>query len=231
VIDKGAIFMELGNLIFGNSRGTYRVDRDWQNDFCEFLYECGFDSRGDLKIENDYLADNIINLSEHLSGHKYPLFNNGTFLVFGYYWGDDEALSKISNFIYLPSGYELSWYKYALRDSYANQNLSKKDFLNILDECRKSIPLLTNVIDEKIANLYSQIKKYKTELEKLSKHLSRFELRLYNEKDRNDTRVDLSLLLKKIDEHQQEINKLQIKISNANKKIEQYLARKELFKK
>lgn len=43
--------MELGNLMFGNSRGLYAVEprEDYQEIFCEFLKRNGFDMYGHKK--------------------------------------------------------------------------------------------------------------------------------------------------------------------------------------
>jgi len=57
----GFIMMELGNMIFGNSRGAFSIDRDlWQK-----LFEPLWD-----KLD-----------------HHRP-FENNTFIIFPYYWGD-----------------------------------------------------------------------------------------------------------------------------------------------
>lgn len=61
------------------------------------------------------------------------VYSNGTFSIFPYWWGDcscgaeekeedckDYCKLVIPNFIHHPSGFTLSWYKYALRDSYSN---------------------------------------------------------------------------------------------------------------
>lgn len=39
------------------------------------------------------------------------------------------------NFHHKPSGFELEWYKYPFRDSYANQPLTLREFAVIVDEC------------------------------------------------------------------------------------------------
>lgn len=43
------------------------------------------------------------------------------------------------NFLHKQSGFALSWYKYPLRDSWANQALDEHRFAAIMNECRKSI--------------------------------------------------------------------------------------------
>lgn len=70
--------MELGNLMFGNSRGEYPVEREgWQEVFHEFLEEIGLDGYGYIEsksIDKKYETDR--------GG-----FENDVFLVNPYYWG------------------------------------------------------------------------------------------------------------------------------------------------
>lgn len=60
---------ELGNLIFGNSRGEFPVDRGMQDEWCSLMEECGFDGYG------------------HHDGPEW-VFENDVFRVQPYYWGD-----------------------------------------------------------------------------------------------------------------------------------------------
>lgn len=113
--------MELGNLLFGNSRGQYTVKprMQYQNAFCRFLERNGWD---DYAIRND--------------GSE---FENDTFVVRAYYWGDDEDIAALPNFVYKPLGLEISWYKYPMRDAYSNMDIDISTFKTILDECEKSM--------------------------------------------------------------------------------------------
>lgn len=43
------------------------------------------------------------------------------------------------NFHYKPLGFEIRWYKYPLRDSYMNMDISLEEFASIIDECIKSL--------------------------------------------------------------------------------------------
>lgn len=45
----------------------------------------------------------------------------------------------IANFIYKPLNYEIRWYKYPLRDSYQNQELTLEQFKEIIDICIASV--------------------------------------------------------------------------------------------
>lgn len=114
--------MELGNLMFGHSRGTFLVEpRDvYQDIFLEFLYSIGcsfegFSDNGDDVIENE------------------------TFAIRPYYWGDDEDIAELPNFVYKPMDFELRWYKYPMRDAYCNNDLSPDEFRDILESCRASL--------------------------------------------------------------------------------------------
>ena len=115
--------MELGNMIFGNSRGVYHVEprEEYQDAFCDFLDEIGCDCYG---------------WNHHIAGNK---TETDKFIVRPYYWGDDEAKAELPNFVYKPTGLEIRWYKYPMRDAYSNQDVSVEDFKEILKECEKSM--------------------------------------------------------------------------------------------
>ena len=116
--------MELGNLMFGHSRGEYAVEpRDeYQEMFCDFLFENNADAYGFFDRSNG-------------AGH----FENDTFIVRPYYWGEDESIAELPNFLYKPSGLEIRWYKYPMRDAYSNMDISPEDFRAILNACRASL--------------------------------------------------------------------------------------------
>ena len=65
--------MELGNMCFGNSRGSYSVDRELQEGFYSFLEVMGFDGHG------------------YKNGHDEWVFENDVFRVQPYYWGDCQC--------------------------------------------------------------------------------------------------------------------------------------------
>lgn len=114
--------MELGNLIFGNSRGEYPIEQ--RAEFEEVLYslfkEIGLNERG-------YSENNIVS------------FENDVFVVRPYYWGDDENIAELPNFEYKPSNFHIKWYKYPLRDSYMNQNISLQEFKDIIESCKEHV--------------------------------------------------------------------------------------------
>lgn len=127
--------MELGNLIFGHSRGEYPIPRT-------------------TEYENPFLE-----LVEVITGEEsayVPEYENDVFVTHPYWWGDCSCIVGYEdstdhapdcglvrpNFLYKPTGYELRVYKYALRDSFANQNLSPKQFREMMDKCIESVRIM-----------------------------------------------------------------------------------------
>jgi hypothetical protein len=124
--------MEIGNLLFGNSRGNVPIPRGaWQTSFQMFFENLGLDSYG-------YVPRNA---SDYLKAHqtKYGGFENEVFLVQPYYWGEDDEVACLPNFVFKATGYSLQWYKYPLRDAYASFELSFEDFVTMLKTCLNSI--------------------------------------------------------------------------------------------
>lgn len=114
--------MELGNLLFGNSRGNYQIDRTLYSDmFHSFLENNGFDTYGYHKNTKD------------------GVFENNVFIVRPYYWGDDETIAELPNFEFKPENIQISWYKYPLRDAYCSHDISPEQLKTILDICAESM--------------------------------------------------------------------------------------------
>ena len=115
--------MELGNILFGNSRGEYAVEPrgDYQEAFCDFLFRNGFDGYG------------------HVEWSKESDFENDTFIIRPYYWGEDEEIAQLPNFVYKPTGLEIKWYKYPMRDAYSNQDIDIESFKAVLRRCEESM--------------------------------------------------------------------------------------------
>lgn len=129
--------MELGNFTFGNSRGEYPVDRSWQDAFVTKLYDMEFDSYGLPKKEESAYKGEFKVIKSKAGDSRY--FENEVFMIMPYYWGDDDELSEMPNFIHKASGFHMSWYKYALRDSYMNKEISFVELMDIMEDCKKSI--------------------------------------------------------------------------------------------
>lgn len=119
--------MEIGNLLFGHSRGEFKVDRALQDsDEWKFLLQT---------TESDGYGDTDYCDKRNLSGG----YENETFAIRPYYWGEDEKLASLPNFLYKPSGFEIRWYKYPFRDSYMNMNLSNEAIREIFELCENSV--------------------------------------------------------------------------------------------
>ena len=108
--------MEMGNLIFGHSYGEYCIEprEAYQDIFCKFLDSCGFDFYG-----------------EH--------YENDMFIMRPYYWGEDEDQMALPNFVYKPTGFEIRWYKYPMRDAYCNQDIDINTFRDMIYNCISSM--------------------------------------------------------------------------------------------
>lgn len=227
--------LEMGNLLFGHSRGKYAIDREeWQVLFCNFLERCGFDSYGhavedsledfiktdfgigrffsSTKLSAEYIKENGTRVEDREGLPAYSLndklyvikecpedkydedydkwckeyfsceddektaellkqepdfnnykkiekvfslkekeehqhyFDNGIFQVRPYYWGEDTQIMEKPNFIFYPKVFEMSWYKYPLRDSYCSKNITTEEFKQILQDCEKSLRVKFNKV-------------------------------------------------------------------------------------
>ena len=123
--------MELGNILFGHSRGEFQIPRTegYQGVFGAFLERSGFGSYGE--VVNPKL--NPFRTVDDLG------FENDTFIIRPYYWGDDEEKMDLPNFVYKPKGIVISWYKYPFRDAYCSKNVNEAEFADMLAECEKSL--------------------------------------------------------------------------------------------
>lgn len=126
---------ELGNLLFGHSYGQYSVSprEEMEMVFGKFLDRFGCDMYGILPYtdEKPVLPPNTREISTG--------FGNDVFEIHPYYWGSDKELENVANFIYRPLNLELRWYKYPLRDSWSNIELSVESLKEICDKCLKSV--------------------------------------------------------------------------------------------
>ena len=116
--------MELGNMIFGHSRGEFAVERlpSWTNAIYKLVEA----------IEPKYC--------EYPLFGTIPEFENEVFAIRPYWWGNEDAKeADLPNFVYKPLKYQIRWYKFPFRDSYANQKISTYRFKKITDECIKSL--------------------------------------------------------------------------------------------
>ena len=126
--------MEIGNLLFGNSRGNFPLQREGFEEEFNRLISLGFDSYGHA---DDFLEKYMKRIDGKTS-HVH-VFDNGTFMINPYYWGEDEELMKLPNFVYYPDNLEINWYKYYFRDSYVNKPITLEYFKEVVDRCIESI--------------------------------------------------------------------------------------------
>lgn len=122
--------MELGNIVFGNSRGNYSIvpRADYEDMFYNnFLIKIGADAYGH--------PDNFKIFGLRNSDELAEFYDNDIFVMRPYYWGDDEALMVKPNFEFKPKHITISWYKYPMRDAYCNQDLTLDEFDTMLAEC------------------------------------------------------------------------------------------------
>lgn len=127
--------MELGNMLFGHSRGEFPVPRT------EDLY------MQLVRLFDAYAPD------RDNSWREYGVaFENEVFSVMPYWWGDctcgmeekeevclDDCAYNRPNFHYKPEDIRVDWYKYPLRGSYSNILLTPKLLEGIVDVCIASL--------------------------------------------------------------------------------------------
>jgi len=97
------------------------VSRALQDQFADLLDAMGFDSYGKpVKLDSTWKEI------------EFDGFGNGEFIVRSYWWGDcdceDECHCRASahNFVHIPSGFNLDWYKYPLRAANSNVELTSR---------------------------------------------------------------------------------------------------------
>lgn len=133
--------MELGNALFGHSRGEYVVDRN--GEACDLLNdlmsELGFDGYGRIREDvdaGDPTVKRILAVTAR-GVEVHGVQGGGTLLLTrSYWWGDDESPEAGLPNLEVPSmGFQLSWYKYMFRDAYSNRPLTVglvRDFRRLL---------------------------------------------------------------------------------------------------
>lgn len=123
--------VELLYLITGHVPSKFLIDREALQDiFCDFLRDIGFDYYGHQTnsslIKTKYSDD-------------YCSADNEVFTIRPYYWGDDESIYNLPNFVYKPENIEIKWYKYPLRSGTCNIDLHADKLKGILNECRNYV--------------------------------------------------------------------------------------------
>lgn len=88
--------------------------------------------------KNNYKKILKVYLVESKKVHSH-YFDNDVFLVRPYYWGDGEKIIEEPNFIYYPKNIIITWYKYPLRGATINRKISASEFMDMLEDCKKSL--------------------------------------------------------------------------------------------
>lgn len=158
--------MEIGNLLFGYSRGEHRLDRysAEADRLCNALYELGLNSYGYQDSDFYKVVDlnphlQVTWLEDHPEGNDFRRIdvvdpNTGEILMIvrKYWWGDydtpeDKTSADVPNLEVPKLGFQMDWYKYYGRDSYINQPLTNELLNSILkllkpalDEAGKWLP-------------------------------------------------------------------------------------------
>lgn len=120
------------------------ISRDeWQNYFCEFLAECGFDGIYGY-VEDEALKKHLILIDGDEKScigkmEQAEVFDNGIFRILPYWWGESDNIAEMPNFIYYPTGFEMIWYKYPLRDAWSNMPVTFDEFKDMIDKCKESL--------------------------------------------------------------------------------------------
>jgi len=158
--------MELGNIAFGHSQPhrVYEIERSVK---FEGLLACLFemiapfgDTCYGVYYENETFftqpyqwdvgctcglqeeIDEWYDAHPHPSGCAvhYTYYRDKEFdRLFGNREHDFYCLARIPNFLYKPTKLEIEWYKYPLRDSYSNQEITLLQFKEIIDDCIRSV--------------------------------------------------------------------------------------------
>ncbi len=104
-----------------NDDFTLRPREEYQEVFCDFLERNGFDSYG------------------YKEGSDSRTFENDTFIIRPYYWGDDEDIIGLPNFEYKPIGLKIWWYKYPMRGGGSNFKITPLELSAMLRRCETSL--------------------------------------------------------------------------------------------
>lgn len=101
-------------------------NKDWHSPFLALLAYCNLDNHA---LDRD-------------SNGKYG-FENDTFIIRPYDWSDEDeeesGRESLPNFEYKPTGFSISWYKYALRGAEMKPEISWQEYLYIIKDCIDTI--------------------------------------------------------------------------------------------
>ena len=113
----------------GAPKLEYPVSRSLENEFVSGLYELGFDRYGVIIDDESFLFSENIRFDPEGG----PYYDDGILTVRPYYWGDDDFLESLPNFVFKEDGLEISWYKYALRGAFSSRPLDSSYIRSVFD--------------------------------------------------------------------------------------------------
>lgn len=124
--------MELGNAVMGYSRGDFPIPRHagFEDELWRLFEAMAPD-------DWDYRGDWLYDTSDRG-------YSNKTFEIHPYCWCDRDDCPQCGsmeqpNFLHRATGLSIRWYKYPLRDSYANQEITLPKFKDIITGCIRSL--------------------------------------------------------------------------------------------
>lgn len=120
------------------------IRRDWHEDrFSQMLADMGCDGYGHSDDTGPLKAFEVA--FEDGDPNAHYVIDTPLFTLRPFYWGDSSDVCALPNFVYKPWSYEISWYKYPLRNAHANFDLKDDDFALMCDTCVRAAPLLPDI--------------------------------------------------------------------------------------
>ncbi|MBT1164960.1 hypothetical protein [Bifidobacterium felsineum] len=144
--------MELGNLPSGHSRGEYGIDRSGVAciRFTDLMTMCGIDSYGRLDDDVEkrmnaagYATNDLVLTDRGLEWFDPEPDGRLLLRTRAYWWGDDDDPEADKPNLEIPAlGLEVRWYKYMMRDAYANQPFD----LGLVEACEHLLKPVTRLL-------------------------------------------------------------------------------------
>ena len=118
--------------------GHHAVPRDWREDvFGAMLKAVGCSIYG-YPEENSPLVSAEVHYAED-DETRHFVIDTPLLTLRPYYWGDCRAIRRLPNFVYKPWSLEISWYKWPMRDAYANISLSDSDWRLMCETVERAV--------------------------------------------------------------------------------------------
>jgi len=127
----------------GHAEGCYRHDYDRLRSSCGVLpprdeIKRLYEQRGWPTDGDDWWFGCAVRCSCDYN-ERYGVVMQEYALEFGHEGHRPDCKEVMPNFHYKPTDYQIQWYKYPLRDSYANREITLQEFLEIIDKCIDSL--------------------------------------------------------------------------------------------